>query len=75
MARVNLSINCMCSKNPCHNCADRHIGCHGSCSAYKAFKDKTVSNYIAKKETKTLDRMYNDTISKATYARNNGYTR
>jgi len=22
---------------PCRNCSDRDIGCHGSCSKYKAF--------------------------------------
>ena len=25
-------------KNPCKDCAERHVGCHGTCESYKDWK-------------------------------------
>lgn len=55
---------------PCMNCQNRHLGCHGQCEAYKAFraqrdaanaekqKDASVLDYVIKNEERISRRMY-----------------
>lgn len=38
-------------RNPCHGCCDRHATCHGSCVAYKAWKDDHDKKVKVDRET------------------------
>lgn len=46
---------------PCHNCTDRHEGCHGDCEKYKAYKErmnKLHQDYSASTSTRSLFNSY-----------------
>jgi len=40
---------------PCHNCPDRHEGCHGKCERYLAYRAELESHY---EERKAMRNMY-----------------
>ena len=43
-------------KPPCHNCSDRHVGCHARCERYKTFT--TEQQEIKRRQQ--ADREYRD---------------
>ena len=53
--RVGIKYGCGANNNPCFECKDRHIGCHGSCEKYQAQRkewNRIIEN--RQKETKKI---------------------
>lgn len=56
-------------ENPCKNCGDRTVDCHGKCIKYQSFRD-SLDVYNAKiKEAKSRDSIYTAYKSNKTYRR------
>ena len=43
------------ANNPCKNCEDRYVGCHGECDRYKEWKD-----VVEEKRQKRIDALHRD---------------
>lgn len=41
--------------NPCKDCTDRQIGCHSTCSKYKAYVDLNEAHKAQLREIQALD--------------------
>lgn len=57
----NIVINPLFSKNPCKDCKDRYVGCHGKCDIYQELnrKNKELQKERAKKRELERDNKKN----------------
>ena len=57
----------MVSNTPCLGCPDRHVGCHGACEAYQAFrahKDQENKINLLEKQSTPDSQMAQDLVTR-----------
>ena len=63
----NFKLHNLNKQNPCTNCKNRHMGCHGSCDAYLNFRDKLIANKKEQAKQAYEEYVWRTTISPATF--------
>jgi len=51
---------------PCHNCSDRHEGCHSDCEQYRSYKEQMNELHKAYCARKSEQSLFNAYISSRT---------
>lgn len=51
---------------PCHNCSDRHEGCHSDCSKYKEYKNQMDQLHKKYSSSVSQSRLFSDYVSSRT---------
>lgn len=69
MSRKELKYMYSSAKSPCKGCCDRYVGCHGSCSGYKAYHDELNRIRAEEFKFKRLENTYRSILSKATISK------
>lgn len=69
MSRKELKYTYSSVKSPCKGCCDRYVGCHGSCTGYKAYHDELNRIRAKEFEFKRLENMCNSILSRATISK------
>lgn len=68
----------MKNDNPCFNCPDRHVGCHGKCERYQNWNTEHIKNreeYREKKAAFMRDEGYHvDTSKRLNQRKKRGYS-
>lgn len=40
-------------ESPCHGCTERHVGCHGACEAYAAYRTENAEKLAKRRQIRT----------------------
>lgn len=63
----NFKLHNLNKQNPCTNCEERTVGCHGKCEKYAAFSNKLIANKKEKIKQGHEEYVWRTTISPATF--------